>query len=89
MHDERSMRWTTNTTKIREHSRRASPQPDYSYLSVEAGSHLDTKMINASNARLSQLRIITREECTQYSQRWLEFSMSKNLTTESHDQSYK
>ena len=57
------MRWTTNTTKIRERSRRASPQPDYSYLSVDAGSHLDTKMISAPSARLSQLRISTRE-CT-------------------------
>ena len=48
------MRWTTNTTTMRERSRRASPQPD-SYLSVEAGSDLETnnKKSSAPSARLS------------------------------------
>ena len=44
------MRWTTNTTTMRERSRRASPQPDYSQLSVDAGSDLENKESNALSA---------------------------------------
>ena len=51
------MRWTTNTTTMRERSRRALPQRDYSYLSVDAGSDLENKESSAPSARLSWLLV--------------------------------
>ena len=60
------MRWTMNTTTMRERSRRASPQPDYSLLSVDAGSDLETKKSSVPSAPLSWLRII--REYTQQQQ---------------------
>ena len=47
------MRWTTNTTSIRERNRRAFPQPGPSQLAVDAGLDLETKKSNASSPRLS------------------------------------
>ena len=53
------MRWTTNTTTMREHSRRASPQPDYNELSVDAGSDVENKENSAPSERtFSWLRIV-------------------------------
>ena len=52
------MRWTTNTTTMRELSRRVSPQPDYNQLSADAGSDLENKESNAPRTRLSWLRIM-------------------------------
>ena len=43
---------------MRERSRRASLQPDYSWLSVDAGSDLENKESSAPSARLSWLRIM-------------------------------
>ena len=43
-----AMRWTTNTTTMRERSRRVSPL--YSKLSVDAGSNLETKKSSAPSA---------------------------------------
>ena len=43
---------------MNERSRRASPQPDYSLLSVDAGSDLENKESSAPSARLSWLRIM-------------------------------
>ena len=37
------MRWTANTTTMRERSRRASPLADYSWLLVDAGSDQETR----------------------------------------------
>ena len=34
------MQWTTNTTAMRERSRRTSPQPDYSQLLVDSAARL-------------------------------------------------
>ena len=82
------MRWNTNTTMMRERSRRASPQPDYSELSVDASSDLETKKSNAPSARLSWLRII-REYTQQHQQQiivvgsdaWLKKYYLKRLGT--------
>ena len=52
------MRWTTNTTTMREHSHRASPQSDYSQMSADAGSDIRTKRSSAPSARLWELRIL-------------------------------
>ena len=60
------MRWITNAITMRGRSRRASPLPDYSSLSVDAGSDLGTKKSSAPSARLSLLRII--REYTQQQQ---------------------
>ena len=52
------MRWTSNTTTMRERSRRACPQPNYSQLSVHAGADQATKNRNKTSERLSWLRLI-------------------------------
>ena len=50
-----------NTTTMPERSRRASPQPDYSYLSVDADSDLaKTKKSSLPSARLAWLKCHTR-----------------------------
>ena len=55
------MRWTNNTTTMRERGRRPSTQSDYSYLSAEAGSDLlETKKSSAPSARLAWLTYHTR-----------------------------
>ena len=64
----RGTRKSTSTTsdrcvglRIQPRCASASPQPDYSSLSVDAGSGLENKESSAPSARLSWLRIIMRE----------------------------
>ena len=45
-------------TTMSERSRRASPQPDYSQLSVDAGSDLEIEEGSAPSTHLSWLRIM-------------------------------
>ena len=63
-----------------ERSRRASPQPDYSWLSVDAASDLENKESSAPSARLSWLRIMREYAQSSSSRAGLGCFVEKNTT---------
>ena len=63
-----------------ERSRRAPPQPDYGYLSVDAGSDLENQNSSAPSARLSWLRIIREDTQSSSSRAGLGCLVEKNTT---------